>query len=153
VILRSAVNSLAKLVGYIRGVARNVYRLAAGALPFTAAEDADWWRRAFADDVRRNFQESRGPDLTPWAPLKYRLGKPLILTGALMAAAVGTASRAAWDGAVATMPQMSAPRYWSYHQYGAGRVPARPFYGPRPDTVRELAERAAARATAAVQEE
>lgn len=34
--------------------------------------------------VRQHFQQSRDPEGRPWAPLKYRRGRPLVDTGVLM---------------------------------------------------------------------
>jgi phage virion morphogenesis protein len=39
------------------------------------------------DSIRQNFEASGRPE--PWAPLKYRQGKPLILSGRLRASITG----------------------------------------------------------------
>ena len=91
----------------------------------------------FSVSVMNNFLESRAPDGTPWAPLKYRIGMPLILTGWLMRSATETMENATYDSAkkelVATMLE---PFYGIFHQFGTKRgLRARPFYGFRSEDI------------------
>lgn len=106
-------------------------------------EDLDWFRQAYAQDVQKNFQESRSSAGVAWAPLKWRSGRALILTGVLMHAAVAFAAQSVTrvPGGVQIAFQMSEPSYWSYHQSGTAKIPARPFLGPRGETVAELQHR------------
>ena len=39
--------------------------------------------RVMKTDIQMNFRQSKGPDGTPWAPLKIRQGQPLKDTGRL----------------------------------------------------------------------
>ena len=92
----------------------------------------------FSEDIAKNFEESRAPDGPAWKPLKWRSGKPLILTDALMAAAVASVRGARWTGQERIGFGMGEPKYWKYQNYGTRRIPARPFYFWRRDTLSEL---------------
>jgi phage gpG-like protein len=64
------------------------------------------------------FRDSRDPYGRPWRPLRRRVGKPLLNTGRLRAAAGAFA-----QGATI---RISIPvEYASYHQYGTRRIPQR----------------------------
>jgi len=94
----------------------------------------------FAADIAANFEESRTPEGQSWPPLKWRVGKPLILTGSLMAAAVGSVRAARWTGAGRIGFGIGGEaKYWTYQNYGTRRIPARRFYFPRQDALSELA--------------
>ena len=97
-------------------------------------------RNRFAQDVKRNFGEAQSPDGRRWAPLKYRSGMPLILTGTLLRAAVDAMRTAKFDGRAVIIGMSGTPKYWGVHQYGWRRVPARPYFGARAETVAELAD-------------
>lgn len=103
----------------------------------------DWLREAFAADIRRNFANGHDPDGNPWAPLKWRVGKPLILTGLLMNSAYLAAQHAQLRNGTEIMATLSQPSYWMFHEYGTSRIPARPFFGPSAETVQGLADRVA----------
>lgn len=94
---------------------------------------------AFAEDVRRNFKESRSPGGLAWPPLKYRVGKPLILTGLLMRSAVQAAASAKLSSA-GLAATLDTPHYAIFHDEGTTRIPQRKFFGPRPDTLLELGD-------------
>ena len=108
-----------------------------------ASETLQWLRERFAEDVKRNFTNSHDPDGNRWAPLKWRIGKPLILTGLLMNSAYTAARNVTLRNGTEIFARLSEPHYWKYHEYGTRRIPARPFFGPSADTVQELAERMA----------
>lgn len=133
-----------EVYGYFRKVAARVKAAFSQppALHEGASDTLAWFRAQFASDVYRNFSQGQDADGTPWAPLKYRIGKPLILTGTLMAAAVNAAANAELFGRD-VRTTVSGPNYWQYHEYGTGRIPARPFMGPRATTVQGLSERMA----------
>lgn len=68
------------------------------------------------------FRGSRDPYGRPWKPLKYRVGKPLLDTGRLRAAAVGQQANQASGALVRVVIPVS---YASYHQDGTRRIPRR----------------------------
>src|SRR5688572_10781060 len=69
--------------------------------------------RAFVQRVRAGFRESRSPDGVPWAPLKFRDGRPLVDTGSF---SYGITHRIK----SATEVEIGGPEKWaSVHQYGA----------------------------------
>ena len=103
----------------------------------------EWLRERFAEDVRRNFAEAHDPDGNPWAPLRWRIGRPLILTGLLMNSAYLAAQTVQLRNGTEIMATLAQPPYWKFHEYGTRRIPARPFFGPSADTVQELADRVA----------
>lgn len=84
-------------------------------------------RREMADEamrrIRAGFEASSSPDGQTWAALKYRRGKPLLLTGRLR-----NSVRVQLAGMLGFAVSASAP-YAAHHQYGAprARIPARPF--------------------------
>jgi phage gpG-like protein len=87
--------------------------------------------------VHYAFAASRAPGGAAWARLRYRAGRPLVLTGRLFGS---LRSRVTTTGvAVST----SRP-YAAFHQFGTRRVPARPFFpaeGELPPPWREAFER------------
>ena len=68
------------------------------------------------------FRRSQDPYGRPWKPLKYRVGKPLLDTGRLRAAAVGQQANQASGALVRVVIPVS---YASYHQDGTRRIPRR----------------------------
>lgn len=95
----------------------------------------------FSDDIRDNFLESRSPAGQTWEPLHYRIGMPLILTGDLMTGAVDDMRQGEWFPESMTFwASFDSVEYGHYHQRGFGNVAARPFWGFREETVRELEE-------------
>lgn len=109
----------------------------------SANETLRWLRERFADDVKRNFEGGHDPDGNKWAPLKWRIGKPLILTGLLMNSAYQAAQNVQLRNGTEIMAKLAEPFYWMFHEYGTGRIPARPFFGPSASTVQGLADRMA----------
>lgn len=130
-------------VAKLHGIFARLAQLAAGgALPAaTGTAVLEFVRTRFADDIKKNFTESRSPELVPYKPLKWRSGTPLILTRALMRAATESLKSAEWSGSGRLAFGMSGtPKYWSYHNYGTRRIPQRRFYFPRRTTLDELAK-------------
>ena len=121
-----------------------------------AGQEGSWWSRAkntfkeianriihprrtkalrvIANEVMENtkagFLEGRDPDGNAWPPLKYREGKPLLLTGSLFAAATHAAAHpyVADNELLITVPE---PFYGIFHMTGVARrnVPARRWIG------------------------
>jgi len=88
-------------------------------------------------DVREAFGSAVDPVTgRPWQPVTYRAGPPLILTGALRAAAFAAVDTARPSGMGVTV-QLSTPAYGVFHQFGTGRIPQRRFLGPSARTVQE----------------
>jgi phage gpG-like protein len=134
--------NIAAGIAKLRAVFDKLAALASGRkLPAaTEKQVLDFVRRRFSEDIGKNFSESRDPDGNAWKPLRWRTGKPLILTGALLAAAVSSVQNARWTGAGRIGFGITGePRYWQYQNYGTSRIPARRFYFPRQDTLGELA--------------
>lgn len=87
-------------------------------------------------DVRKAFDASVDPVTgKPWAPLKYRVGKILVDTGRMRAAALGVVDKAKADGKGVTL-ELTDPPYSAVHQFGAGPVPRRRFFAASPETSR-----------------
>lgn len=127
----------------LRAVFAKMQTIASGKVPATVQTTIlDFVKVRFGDDIRRNFGEARTPEGTPWPRLKYRSGMPLILTRALMRAAVESTRGATFDGKQIAYGMSGTPRYWAVHNFGWGRIPARRYYGPRATTLEELARRA-----------
>ena len=85
-------------------------------------------------DVRSAFANGVDPVTgTPWAPLKYRQGQILVLTGALRAAALATVDAAEPSGWGVTVT-LAGPAYAGFHQSGTKRTPQRRFFGISPET-------------------
>lgn len=101
------------------------------------------------ESTQRRFAEGRAPDGTPWAPLKYRQGRPLLDTGTMrdqIASEVGpdyveivaTAKQARWHQ-FGTDPYVIVPRTRQALAWPGGPgprkrvhhpgLPARPFLG------------------------
>jgi len=70
--------------------------------------------------VRDRFATATAPSGAAWAALRYRRGRPLVLTGRLLRS---VSARAIPGGIVVAA---SAP-YAGYQQLGTSRIPARPF--------------------------
>lgn len=83
--------------------------------------------KAALELVRDSFGAAQSPEGAAWARLKYRHGRPLVLTGRLLRS---VRSRIIADGIAVTA---SAP-YAGFHQHGTRRMPARPFL-PQPGAV------------------
>lgn len=139
------ITKMNQVYGYFRKIAQRVADLFSQPPPLHegASDTLKWFRAQFASDVYRNFSQGQDADGVKWAALKYRVGKPLILTGTLMAAAVNAAANADLFGKE-VRTTISGPNYWQWHEYGTSRIPARPFMGPRAETVQGLSERMAA---------
>lgn len=84
-----------------------------------------------ATSTKKNFERSSAPDGTPWPPLKRGQRKPLIKSGALMAAATSAfaAGRSRGDDFVY---EVDTP-YGSFHQEGTRTIPKREFLGVSED--------------------
>lgn len=119
------------------------YRLAGGLNPDVIRPLTEQIQR----DIESHFALSRGPDGTPWKPLKYRQGKPLILSGALRAAAVAAAGSPQITEA-SLVVSLTEPPYAQYHQFGTRRIPARPFMGLSEEGQRQTARALEIAATA-----
>lgn len=159
--LLSSLNAIAK---YLGGMAARMLGFgagggsspASGGLVPAAGPPVDdggtlaWLRERFAEDVRRNFAGGHDPDGVPWKPLKWRVGRPLILTGLLMNSAYQAAQAVQLRNGTEIMASLSQPFYWLFHEYGTSRIPARPFFGPSAETVQGLADRMARDMAAAV---
>lgn len=85
-------------------------------------------RECLADWIGYNIDNSVSYDGSPYAPLKYRTGKPLYLTGTMMrlARAAGGRATVTDSGIVAVLEE---PPYAIYHELGTRTIPARPFFG------------------------
>lgn len=131
-------------VNTLRRVFTAVENMALGRVPPTVNKTVlEFVQNRFSDDIRRNFGEARTPEGTPWRPLKWRKGMPLILTRTLMRAAIESVQKATYDGRrIAYGMGSGAPKYWAAQNFGWGRIPARTFYGVRKTTLEELAEKA-----------
>lgn len=103
-----------------------------------------WLRERFSEDIRANFAGGHDPDGVPWKPLKWRVGRPLILTGLLMNSAYLAAQHVELRNGTEICATMLTPKYWQYHEFGTRKIPARPFFGASRETVQELADRMAA---------
>lgn len=89
--------------------------------------------------VQALFASSKSPDGTAWKELKYRVGKPLVLSGKLSKSFTASVTG---DGFVVT----AGVPYAVHHQFGAPRanVDARPFFprdGVLPGPWRDAFER------------
>ena len=140
-------SSLAEVARCLGAVAARVLGFSRGPAALSGGtsdgeETLAWLRDKFAADIRRNFGESCDPDGNAWAPLKYRVGKPLILTGLMMNSAYLAAQNVRLQGQQ-IFAELAGPMYWMFHEYGTAKIPARPFFGPRADTVQGLADRMA----------
>lgn len=80
--------------------------------------------RALLARVQSGFHLSRDPYGRAWKPLKYRVGKPLIDTGRLLASQTFLASRTEITVGTSVL-------YGKYHQFGTDRIPARSFLPTR----------------------
>lgn len=104
--------------------------------------DMPTYRGVFARGVRRDtddaFASGRDPVTgLPWAPLKWRVGQILVLTGYLRQKV-----REAADGPVPIAGGVKLtfpvdPFYGVFHQLGTRRVPQRRFFGSSPKTYDE----------------
>ena len=138
-----AVKTLKDLYGYLRDKASWFVRKNSEPALIESKQDRTlrWFRAALANDISRNFAEGVSPEENPWAPLKYRTGQILVLTGLLLRSCIDAAFRRTRFDRNKLVSSIESPRYWSYHMYGTRRIPARPFYGPRAATVQELTSR------------
>ena len=92
-------------------------------------------------DVRRAFDLAVDPVTgVPWPPLRYRTGRPLVLTGTLRRSALHAVDSAVPSGAGVAVV-LDSPGYARYHQDGTSRVPRRRFFGVSVET-REAAAKA-----------
>lgn len=94
--------------------------------------------RAFVEGLKRDVASAFAAGVdpvtgTPWAPLKYRPGQILVLTGALRAAALAAVDAARPSGWGVTVT-LDNPAYAGVHQNGSKRVPRRRFFGISPET-------------------
>ena len=143
------IKTLGSLCSWLGGVIDKLAAIATGTgpgpllSPRGTRATSDWFRNAFAEDIRKNFEGSHDPQGVAWKPLVYRVGKPLILSGLMMATAIAKAKEAQWTGSAILIPRMTAPPYWASHQYGTGRIPKREFWGISPKLMAELGRRAA----------
>lgn len=96
-------------------------------------------RECLADAIGFNFENAVSYDGTAWKPLKYRVGKPLYLTGTLMrlARAAGGRATVTDNGIVASLEE---PPYGIFHELGTRTIPARPFFGVNDQYKERLAE-------------
>lgn len=131
-----------KLVSWAKGTAKGIASLFSSPAQVlqTPGDDAIAKTRAIlAESVRRCFATSTDPDGNAWAPLKWRTGKPLILTGYLLFSAEAAATDLApsWNGLAVTMDR---PFYGLFHQAGTKTIPARKFLGIGAADAKRIAE-------------
>lgn len=145
----------ARVLGFGRGSASGTGSSAPGGSGSGSDAGATlaWLRERFSEDIRANFAGGHDPDGVPWKPLKWRTGRPLILTGMLMNSAYLAAQHVELRNGTEICATMLAPRYWMFHEYGTARIPARPFFGASRDTVQGLADRMAQDMAAALKED
>lgn len=107
----------------------------------TSGKVLELFRERASADVSSYFNSSTNPEGAPWNPLKWRVGKPLILTGALMAASVSAFRRAEYQGPGHIVVHTAGlPHYWQYQNYGTKRIPRRWFFYVRPATLETFAK-------------
>lgn len=112
----------------LEGLLKWLADLAKRVTPFRSVPALKALLPILVDDVRGNFLGSHGPDGQPWAPLKWRVGRPLILTGRLMQQALEAVTNAhVGDGQLVAF--LDDPFYAQFHQRGTATIPARPFFG------------------------
>jgi len=70
--------------------------------------------------AKRGFATSTNPYGTPWKPLKYRVGKPLVKTGKLR--------RYTWGLREDGFYLIAGAEYWSPHQFGTSHIPKRQIF-------------------------
>lgn len=83
-------------------------------------------RQICVDAIQACFDASHDADGYPWAPLKYRDGKPLILTWRLRAESAYAAAVMEVNKRYLLIEQ-NEPFYYKYHLFGTARIPARPW--------------------------
>lgn len=92
----------------------------------------------FRRDVRDAFERSADPATgRKWPALKYRSGKPLILSGRMMAEAVAAADSAR-HGAGNVTVDLDRPVYAPWQNFGTRVIPARRFWAVSPRTAGEV---------------
>lgn len=74
------------------------------------------------DKINKNFDDSSDSHGVQWEPLKYRTGKPLILTGALKKS---IKRKNLENGKVEVSTNIF---YGAFQNYGTNNIPARPFF-------------------------
>lgn len=93
--------------------------------------------RALKTNTQQNFRASRAPDGTPWLPLKYRTGKPLLDTGRLR-------SSITFDATNDQVRIGTNVKYARAHNQGIpGKLPQRQFLGlaqPQVDLINSIAD-------------
>lgn len=143
--INGAAKYLGKLAARVLGFASNngTGSSSASGSGSSAGELLTWLRQRFAEDIRNNFTGGHDPDGTPWKPLKWRSGRPLILTGLLMNSAYLAAQHVELRNGTEICATMQQPFYWPFHEFGTRNIPARPFFGASKETVRDLADRMA----------
>ena len=86
-------------------------------------------RQVMGAATKENFLGSHDPDGNPWPPLKYRIGRPLIKTGAMLAslhaAGVGSIDELRASG----LRYGTSIFYAGFHQRGTRTIPQRRFLG------------------------
>lgn len=85
-------------------------------------------RQICVDAIALCFDTSTAPDGTPWRPLKYREGRPLLLTHRLKSEAQYAAKEMQITPRGLIIEQ-SQPFYYKFHQLGTRTIPARPWLG------------------------
>lgn len=91
----------------------------------------------FRRDVAQAFERGADPVTgKAWAPLKYRKGQILVLSGQMRAAAQAAADAAKPEGTGVTI-QLANPPYSVFQQFGTRLLPARRFFGASPRTLAE----------------
>lgn len=89
----------------------------------------DRTRELIEEELRIGFVTSTDKQSgKKWAPLKWRVGMPLILTGLLMSKVLQSAREATIDKNGVFL-LLTEPFYAKFHQFGTTRIPPRPFYG------------------------
>lgn len=86
-------------------------------------------RRVLIAATKENFDAGHDPDRNPWKPLKYRIGRPLRKTEAMM--------RSLTAGGVGSIDELRASGlrygtsifYAGFHQRGTRTIPQRRFLG------------------------
>lgn len=129
--------TIGEFLGWIRGLAERIAR------PFNRDLMTDV-RLLIYEDVRSNFEQSKAPDGSQWAPIFHRQGKPLIDTGALMQGALQAVANPRFgdegDGLVYEA-ELTSPFYGIFHQLGTPTIHQRRFMGLSEQAQGLIAER------------
>lgn len=102
-------------------------------------------RSTFFNATQSNFFGAHDPEGKPWAPLKWRKGAPLILTGNLFRTTMEDIMHTPVSATAAGLRfvvKLTTP-YGKYHQRGTRTIPRRTFAGWNTHMVAEVEDAAA----------